>query len=252
MSLRQLSLHPSLKGKLPEIEDITDLLPRVRPWELLEKPYRHKGVWDNVTFHTGFRKPEDIDTIVIHHSGPPEGSMESHARAHGRKWGAGIAYHIMIDKGRIWQTNDLLSFTYHVGNHNTYTVGIEVNADLSKRAMTSQERELLYGAIMSVKAVLPIAQILGHNELGKTACPATSMNIIRADIMAMEQKLIFESSAAHSKETAFKIANQLMYLYRMAEGKLPDGSVSTEGQQKWSQEMLLRLYPFMQENKLFG
>lgn len=252
MSLRQLSLHPSLKGKLPEIIDIVDELPRIKPWEELSKPYRHKGEWDGITYHTGLRNPEDITMITIHHSGPPESSLVNHAKFHSRKWGAGIAYHIAIDEGRIKQTNNLLSFTYHVGNHNTYSVGIVVNADLSKRPMTSQERELLYGAIMSVKAALPITQILGHNELGRTSCPATSMNQIRADIMALEQKIIFESSAAHSKETAFKIANQLMYLYRMAEGKLPDGSASTEGQQKWSQEMLLRLYPFMQENKLFG
>lgn len=197
MSLRQLSLHPSLKGKLPPIEDITDQLPRIKTWDELVKPYRYKGEWDNKTFHTGPRKPEDITTLVIHHSGPPEGSMESHARAHGRKWGAGVAYHIMIDKGRIFQTNDLLSFTYHVGNHNTYTVGIEINVDLSKREMTSLERELLYGAIMSVKAVLPIQHILGHNELNKTQCPATSMNQIRADIQSLEEQLTYTESPAN-------------------------------------------------------
>lgn len=250
--MRQLSLHPSLKGKLPDIIDITDELPRIKTWEELSKPYRDHGEWDGVTYHTGLRNPEDINTIIIHHSGPPEGTLESHARAHGRKWGAGVAYHLMIDKGHMWQTNDLLSFTYHVGNHNTYTVGIEVNADLSKREMTSVERELLYGAIMSVKAVLPIQHILGHNELNKTQCPATSMNRIRADVMALEQKIIFEQSAANTKETAFKIANQIMYVYRMAEGKLPDGSQATEGQVKWATGMLLRMHPFMQENKLFG
>lgn len=250
--MRQLSIHPSLKGKLPDIIDIVDQLPRIKTWEELSKPYRHKGHWDGVTYHTGFRKPEDINTIVVHHSGSPEGSMEDHARFHSRKWGASVAYHLMIDKGRIWQTNNLLSFTYHVGNHNTYTVGIEVNADLSKREMTSQERELLYGAIMSVKAVLPIEHILGHNELNPTQCPATSMNQIRADIMAIEQKMIFEQSAAHSKETAYKIANQIMYVYRMADGKLPDGKPATEGQVKWATDMLLKMYPFMQENKLMG
>lgn len=250
--MRQISLHPSLKGKLPEIEDITDSLPRVRPWEILEKPYRHKGHWDGVTYHSGFRKPEDIDTIVIHHSGSPEGSMESHAKFHSRKWGASVAYHIMIDKGRIFQTNDLLSFTYHVGNHNTYTIGIEINRDLSKGDLTSVERELLYGAIMSVKAVLPITQILGHNELNPTACPCTSMNLIRADIMDIEQKIIFENSEANTKKTAYNIAEQIMYLYNMAKGKLPDGSKANDGQVKWAVAMLLKMYPFMQENKLFG
>lgn len=250
--MRQLSLHPSLKGKLPPIEDLTDLLPRIKPWEEISKPYRHKGQWDGKTYHTGFRKPEDISMITIHHSGSPEGTLESHAKFHARKWGTSLAYHLAIDKGRIFQTNNLLSFTYHVGNHNTYSIGIVVNRDLSKGDLTSLERELLYGAILSVKAVLPITEIKAHNELGATSCPCTSINQIRADIMSLEQKLIFEQSTAHSRETAFKIANQLMYLYRMADGKLPDGSAPTEGQQKWATSMLLRLHPFMQENKLFG
>ena len=252
MSLRQLSIHPSLKGKLPDIIDITDELPRIKTWEELSKPYRDHGHWDGKTYHTGFRNPEDITTIVIHHSGPPEASLVSHAKFHSRKWGAGIAYHIAIDEGRIKQLNDLLSFTYHVGNHNTYTVGIVINADLSKREMTSQERELLYGAIMSVKSVLPITEIKAHNELGATSCPCTNINLIRSDILALEQKIIFESSAAYSKQTAHKIAEQIVFLYNLSKGLLPNGKPCTAGQTAWGIMMLMKMYPFMQENKLFG
>lgn len=238
MSLRQLSLHPSLKGKLPEIEDITDLLPRVKPWEEIPKRYIHKGVWDGKTLHTGFRNPEDIDTIVVHHSGPPEGTLESHARTHGRKWGGGIAYHVGIDKGRIFQLNDLLTFSYHVGNHNTYTVGIMVNADLSKREMTSQERELLYGAIMSVKAVLPIKHILAHNELGATACPCTSINLIRNDIQSLEEQLIYTESPANLNADSFAIVSRANDLYAKAVNK---DKKYTEAIQNEAQRKLARV-----------
>lgn len=222
MSLRQLSIHPSLKGKLPDIIDITDDLPRIKRWEELSKPYRHKGKWDGKTYHTGFRKTEDIDTIVVHHSGPPEGTLESHARTHSRKWGAGIAYHVGIDQGKIKQLNDLLTFSYHVGNHNTYTVGIVVNADLSKREMTSLERELLYGAIMSVKAVLPIKYILAHNELGATACPCTSINLIRSDIASLEEQLAYNESPSNLDTEVYatiKRANDLYAKYLNKDGK---------------------------------
>lgn len=250
MSIRNISLHPSLKGKLPDIIDITDTLPRAKRWEELEKPYRHKGHWDGKTLHTGFRKAEDIDTIMIHHSGPPEAPLTTHARNHGKKWGAGICYHIGIDEGRIKQLNDLLSFTYHAGNHNTYTVSIMVNRDLSKSDLTSIERELLYGAIISVKAVLPIKHILGHNEVGATACPCTSMNRIRTDIEAMENRMAFEQSTARRREMAHQIANQALYLYNMMNGKLPDGKPSTDGQKVWAENMLVEFYPFLKEKGL--
>lgn len=227
MSLRLLSLHPSLKGKLPEIIDITDELPRLKTWEELSKPYRYKGEWDGVTYHTGLRNLEDITMITIHHSGPPESSLINHAKFHSRKWGAGIAYHLAIDEGRIKQCNDLLSFTYHVGNHNTYSVGVVINADLSKREMTSLERELLYGAILSIKAVLPITQIFGHNELGKTQCPATSMNRIRADIQSLEEQIAYNESPAN--------LNAELYATTLRYNDLWSKFANRDG--KWSKEI---------------
>lgn len=233
--MRGIKLVPNIPYTLPEIEDLTDLLPR------------HK------TKVYPMRTIEDIDTITVHHMAS-EAPLFNQAAYHvnGRGW-AGMGYSMVVSDGKLFQTNNLLSITNHSSGHNPHSIAISIRGDLSKRPMTSVERELLYAGILTLKHYLPhIKYVVGHGEQGRTSCPATSMNQIRADIMALEQKLIFENSAAHSKETAFKIANQLMYLYRMAEGKLPDGSVSTEGQQKWSQEMLLRLYPFMQENKLFG
>jgi hypothetical protein len=244
--MRNLSLIPSLSDKLPPIEDITDQLPRKQTWEEMPKKLIINGVWDGETYHTGFRDPEDIDTLIIHHTAE-DAPIENHAKYHSRKWGAGIAYHLIIDKGRIYQVNDLRSFTFHVGGHNTYTVGITINADLSKREMTSQERELLYGAILTVKSVLPIKYILGHNQLNKTACPATSMNQIRADIEKLEQQIIYEQSLEHKKTTAYAIANTILYTFRLAQGMDEHGKPVNEETQHWALNRLLELGPVMRE-----
>jgi hypothetical protein len=202
--MRNIALATTnLLGDIPPIIDITDTLPKEQPWEVLRKPYRHKGHWDQVTYHTGFRNPKDITAIVIHHTGSPESSLESHAKYHMRKWGAGLAYHIAIDQDRIFQTNNLLSFTYHVGNHNTYTIGIVVNRDLSRGDLTSDERRLLYAAILSVKALLPIQHIYAHSELNKTACPMTNVERIRQDIANLEEKINFvENIPEHNRAAA--------------------------------------------------
>ena len=159
--MRNLSLCANLPFTVPSIEDITDKLPRRATWESLKKKWNVKGVWDGKTYFQGkLRSSDQIDTIVIHHSGPPEGTIQSHANYHASKWGAGIAYHICIDKGRIYQVNNLLSMTYHTGGNNTYTVGIEVNRDLTMADLTDEERQLLYAAILSVKSAIPTIQIL--------------------------------------------------------------------------------------------
>lgn len=230
--MRNISLIKSFTDNLPPIIDITDQLPKKNNWDNLKSRLIIKGKWDGVTYRTGPREPEEIDTIVIHHA-PPTRRIEVHAKNHSFKWGAGVCYHIGIDRGQIKQLNDLLAFTYHVGGHNTYTVGIVVNRDLREGDLTSLERELLYGAILSVKAILPIKHIKGHGELDPTQCPCTSMNRIRADVMTLEQKLIFENSEQYAMETAYRVANQSAYLY----GLMKNGS---EGEKIWARKQLLK------------
>lgn len=240
--MRNIKLVKGLPFTVPEIVDVTDQLPRKQRWEDIPKNYIHKGK-DLGYKHTGYRDPMTIDTICIHHSGSPEGTLEQHANYHASKWGAGIAYHISIDQGRIKQTNDLRSFTFHVGNHNTYTIGIEVNRDLSKGDLTSQERELLYAAILTVKSLLPIKYIKGHNELNATSCPCTSMNRIRQDIEDIEMQMEYEKSAEYANAKAFEVANQTLYLYNLLEQ-------GNEGQQKWARAQLLKMYPYMKDQGL--
>jgi hypothetical protein len=249
MSLRNITLTEGLPYKVPQIEDITDQLPKRQSWETLPKKQNIvRGVWDG-TYHTGLRNPEDIDTIVIHHSASPEGSLYTHANNHGKNWGAGIGYHIAIDNGRIYQVNDLLTFSFHVSGHNTYTVGIEVNRDISKGDLTSQERELLYAAILSVKAVLPIKHILGHIELNKTACPCTSMNQIRDDILKIEKQMEYAKSRNGQEAMAYNIAQTILWTYNTAKGLDQYGkpTVPEEGKD-WARQRLLLLEPVMREH----
>lgn len=242
MSLRNITTVEGLPYSVI-IKDITDELPKKQSWETLpNKQNIVRGVWDG-TYHKGLRNPEDVDTIVVHHSGPPEGTLVSHANYHAKQWGAGISYHIAIDEGMIKQLNDLLSFTFHVSGNNTYTVGIMVNADLSQRELTSRERELLYAAILSVKAVLQIKHILGHNELNPTACPCTSMNQIRADIESLEQQMARMKSPEKQREIAFRMANHCLYLYNLGNGKGPTGEPVPDGTKYWAISELLKLEP---------
>lgn len=236
--MRNIKLIEDLPFEVPEIEDITDVLPKKQTWDELPKHYIHHGK-DLGYMHTGPRNAEDIDTIVIHHSGSPEGTLQSHALYHMRKWGAGISYHLAIDNGRIYQVNSLLTFTFHVGNHNTHTIGICVNRDLSKGDMTSQERELLYASILTVKSLLPIQAIKGHNELNATSCPCTSMNKIREDIVNLEMEMAYRKSGLYHTEEAFSVVSRIVGLQETLSEK---GQYSPEAQRK-----LLEIGRFMRD-----
>lgn len=216
--MRNIQLARLPWSDVPAIEDITDSLPKKGLWDAMVKRWTVKGVWDGVTYNKGPRDAKDITTIVVHHSGSPEGTIQSHANYHAGKWGAGIAYHIVIDKGRIYQTNNLLSMTYHAGNNNTYTVGICVNRDLSKNDLTELERKLLYAAILTVKSLLPITEIKGHRELptAATACPATLEKRIREDVATLELKLAVTDTPNDNVVTAFAVKTRIDAIYNKA------------------------------------
>lgn len=239
--MRNLKLIDGLPYEVPPIIDITDDLPRKKRWEDLKKKWNVQGVWDGKTYQSGFRKPEQIDTIVVHHSGPPEGTIESHAKFHMRKWGAGIAYHIIIDGGKIKQTNDLRSMTYHAANNNTYTVGICINRDLTKKDITDAERKLLYAAILTVKRELKIKAIIGHNQVANTACPATDMDTIRKDVAELEDMYDVPVPVKSIDDRFKSCFQQLSYRCNLGIGKLPDGTAATPGQMAWGKAQILLL-----------
>lgn len=169
----------NIKSAIPSItiEDIVDSMPKGNnyPW---------------IT-----RNPEQITEIIIHHFAS-EASLLANANYHinGRGWRA-LGYHVVIDKTRILQTNDLLHQTTHCAGHNEKSIGISIRGDLSKREMTPTERELLYAAIITVKGLFPNAVVIGHNEAtGKTSCPCTSMKKIREGVATLELSQALEGT----------------------------------------------------------
>lgn len=210
--------------------EIMALWPSLPPIEYPTLPAHPNKTWASME---GVRQPDQINTIIIHHmasEAPLENQASYHVNTH--KW-PGLSYHLVISNGRIMQTNDLLDFTYHASAHNDYSVSISIHGDLSKRELTSQERDLLYAAILTVKSVLPITRIIGHNAVNATSCPCTSVDKINQDITDLEQRLKWMQNDAKRRERAYAIANQILYMYNLAKG--------TDGDAEWSLNKLLEL-----------
>lgn len=245
MPIRNLSLLTTTGFKVDPIKDITDELPK-------NKNYTWKQL-------CGERVPEQITTIVIHHTGSLKSvgaTAAIHAKNHivgtsiHAKGEPGLPYHIYIKEGQIFQTNDLLDFVYGVSNNNGHTVHICTEGNFLYDAFTETDRTALYAAILAVKAVLPITDIKGHNELQAKACPALDMNRVRADILNIEHRIAYEQSAASKKATAFSIANQLIYLANLCQGKDAYGNPTTPGNIEYGTNMLMELKQFMDERGL--
>ena len=187
-----------LPYNIPPIENIIDQLPK-HPTKM----------W-------GLRDFDEVKRLIVHHfasEAPLENQARYHINAH--NW-PGIAYNLAVSGGRLKQTNDLLAYTTHARGANDDSIAIAVHGDLSKREMTSQERELLYAGILLVKHIWPNIEVQGHNEVSATACPCTSMHQIREDIAALELKMSVTDTPNDQLARAFKVAGRVQDLYGIA------------------------------------
>lgn len=224
MGVQNIPLIQGLPFSVPEIINIADTL----VWHKTAK-------WEQ-------RSIESIRRIIIHHTAsesPLWNQSSYHVNTHG--W-SGLSYHLIISGGRINQVNELEDITFHAASNNMDSVAICIHGDLSKREMTSQERELLYGAIMTVKSLCNIERVLGHNEVNATSCPSTSVNKIREDIARLEMEIERSKTIEAQIERCFAVKNQSEFMYNKA--KLNDGDGV------WARTWLDRVHAIMKEQKL--
>lgn len=215
----------------------------------------------------GWRKAEDLTTIAIHHDYYPKAKrahltpmqmMTEIANDHikstknEKNGDAGFPYHFYIMRGQIFYTNPIAARTYGVANNNGYTIHVCVHGDYYQSdSLTDADLNCIIAVCIMLKGLLPTVQaVKGHGELNPSKCPGFDMNRVRNELQKAEMQMVYAESAEKAKAVAYEIANQVLFLYNMAQGKMPDGSAATPGQMEWAKQMLLELAPFMRERKL--
>lgn len=217
-TLRQIKLASDIPFNLNPIQDITDQLPQNPKGNWLTMPLRRA----DGSRRSGPRAFSDIKRISVHHTGV-EGTAAGHARYHINKvtpttplgYG-GIAYHIYINGNQIYQVNDLLALTWHTGGNNYDTIGIAVEGNFTKRSLTTEERQNLYGAIITVMELfdIPIDNVLGHREItNDTSCPGFDMNEVRRDIKNILIEMEYRRTAEYRAIAIQDLYARVNHLY---------------------------------------
>lgn len=131
------------------------------------------------------RKTDVIKYLVIHHSATNSGDAFSFARYHvnNHDW-PGIGYHyVILEDGTVQWTNNIEVTSYHVKEHNSYSVGICIVGNFTKDVLNTKQKEAVKELVGSLMAQLnlSIERIVGHSEInhGATQCPALDMDALR-------------------------------------------------------------------------
>lgn len=211
MALRNIQVITDLPFNVKPIQDITDTLPSRLPDP---EPYRTK---------------DQITHISVHHSAVEGGTIQGYANTHVNTNGwAHIGYHTVIKGDQIYQTNDLLTFAYHTSSNNAYTVSVSISGDLSKRALTTDERNCLYAVILTYMDIfgIPAENVWGHNQFpgNNTACPSIDMSQVRSDVKNIQMKMQKAASWEEKMKEVASIINQINYLTNLMKLGEKDGN----------------------------
>lgn len=122
------------------------------------------------------RPLEDIYHLVIHHTaaGPDVGPKDiALFHVHRLGW-PGIGYHFVIaPDGQVFQTNGLMSASFHARQFNRSAVGIALAGDFEHSVPASVQIEACARlcAWLLEGLNLPVEALEGHRELVTTTCP---------------------------------------------------------------------------------
>jgi N-acetyl-anhydromuramyl-L-alanine amidase AmpD/TolA-binding protein len=175
-TLQSQSAPRSAGAARPHIIDIVDALPTHPDLP----PYQ--------------RRSQPITTIVIHHTDTPK-NFTVERIAHYHVFGAdsrkdpwpGIGYHYVIGAdGSIYQTQRHETHSYHVGAANGYSLGVSLigrflrtgydrkpqpPADQLPTQAQMDSTARLVAWLLQELQIERVQQVVGHKELGATACP---------------------------------------------------------------------------------
>lgn len=115
---------------------------------------------------------EPVRYIILHHAAGHGGVKAVHRYHRYTNGWSGIAYHLYVrQNGEIWSGRPMDMKGAHCLGYNGCSIGICFEGDFEKEAMTARQLDAGKQAIEYVLSKYPGARVLGHGELGKTACP---------------------------------------------------------------------------------
>ena len=209
---------PSNLAAIP-IVDLRAVLP-INPkggWTVINPPRSVSALTDIVLHHDALTKASTVkqkDEELIRNIANSHIRLTRN-RANGD---GGFPYHLFVRSGTVYICNDLTTFTYGVSSNNGYTVHISVSGDYANvDALTDQDRNALYMAILIAKASMPAYKDMkSHKELWPTACPGYDVEKVRADIKDIEFSMQLSDNLKIQLFNAGALEERVKDLYQKA------------------------------------
>lgn len=160
---------------------------------------------NNLTFDKALSslRKEQLQYIILHHEAAQTATVEDIHRFHKSKGWGGIAYHLYVRKdGSVYRGRPIAYRGAHTSNYNYMSVGICCEGNFENEKMSDKQYEALCDAIEYVQGVYGTAlKIIGHKEVGATACPGRYFPLQEVKSKMARIKTIADVPESLKKET---------------------------------------------------
>ena len=161
-----------------------------------------------LVFTTALKPLTNPDLLILHHEAAPTATVEQIHTFHRTKGWGGIAYHLYVRKdGSVYRGRPIDKRGAHTSNYNYHSVGICCEGNFETEMMPDKQYVALCEAIAYVQSVYPGLRIIGHREVGATACPGKFFPLEEVKKAMQRYKTIDEVPAALRPETQQLIAS---------------------------------------------
>jgi len=123
--------------------------------------------------------------IIIHHSATTNDVDISTIRkwhVEGNGWND-VGYHYYVKKnGDVQVGRKETAQGAHAKGHNKDTIGICLSGDFTKEYPTTSQIKSCNALVWNLKLRYDIKDVVGHNEVGNTLCPAFDVRVISGEL----------------------------------------------------------------------
>lgn len=176
-------------------QPVSSPLPAAMPLRLSVIPRR---TWTRAGVGKNINPLNGVNRITVHHAGGKPNwatdagstyrTLESIRGGHRSQGWADIGYHFIVDRdGRVLEGRPLAYQGAHVSDNNEHNVGVMALGNFNDQRPSTRQLNALNATLSALAAAfqIPVDRVYTHRELGKTACPGSSlqnhMDRIRSD-----------------------------------------------------------------------
>ncbi len=110
--------------------------------------------------------------LILHHAAAERADAQDIHRWHQARGWAGIAYHYYVRAdGSVYRGRPENTVGGHTEDHNYNSIGVCFEGDFQRQSMGAEQLAAGAALVEDIRGRYPDINVLGHRDLGATACP---------------------------------------------------------------------------------